>query len=333
MTSEMNEKYILDLSSPPVPETKEPETEDAEEQDIDDINTARTERQLAEDNGTQELSMIESVKKTYPGKVVRNRHTGHRMHLIGIYRTFYKRVEGIYSDAYDDLIRRLVWRIKHDMQNVIIIDGDTGSGKSALALNICLDLARAMQVGFDLSKDYIYDMNDLWKKLDDEYSNPINLLDEGTVTISSSNAQQKQDKSFATLLDTMRSRHWTTIICTPGYKRVNSVVRKDHADFKIRCASKTHPLIKGYGRGFFECRRVRRMEFQDPNKDPTWTMMYAGVFKDYPPMLREEYLQIKHNRQDMLMRKYINEAKVNEAKIQKDIEKYVPKKGSDKGLW
>lgn len=305
--------------APPVDKT-------AVERDVDDTGPTKT--QQKEDAGTAQ----DVVKKEYPGRVVRNRHTGRKMHLIAPYYTFYGRLEGIYSDAYDDLIKRLAWRVTHDMQNVVIIDGWTGSGKSALALNICLDLSRKLKVGFDLSKDYIYDMSDLWKKLDDEHANPINLLDEGTVTIASNTAQERQSKQFTTLLDTMRSRHWTTIICTPGFKRVNAVVRKNHADFKIRCASKTHPLVKGYGRGFFECRRVRRLEFEDPNDDPTWTMMYAGVFKDYPPMLRDEYLAIKSSRQDVLTRRFITEAKYNDAKQNKEYEKYL-NQNDDKGLW
>lgn len=303
-----------------------PVDKSAVERDVDDNGPTAT--QQKEDAGTAQ----DVAKKEYPGRVVRNRHTGRKMHLIGTYYTFYGRLEGIYSDAYDDLIKRLAWRVTHDMQNVVIIDGWTGSGKSAMALNICLDLSRKLKVGFDLSKDYIYDMSDLWKKLDDEHANPINLLDEGTVTIASNTAQERQSKQFTTLLDTMRSRHWTTIICTPGFKRVNAVVRKNHADFKIRCASKTHPLIKGYGRGFFECRRVRRLEFEDPNDDPTWTMMYAGVFKDYPPMLRDEYLAIKSNRQDVLTRRFITEAKYNDAKQNKEYEKYL-NQNDDKGLW
>lgn len=269
--------------------------------------------------------------KEYKGVLVRNRHTGRKMHMIAPYRTYYGKIEGIYSDAYDDLIKRLAWRVKHDMQNVIIIDGDTGSGKSAMALNICVDLSKKLKCGFDLSKDYIYDMSDLWRKLDDEYANPINLLDEGTVTIASNTAQEKQSKQFTTLLDTMRSKHWTTIICTPGYKRVNAVVRKDHAEFKIRCASKTHPLVAGYGRGFFECRRVSRKEFDDSNKDPVWGMMYAGVFNDYPEIIKDEYLSIKAGRQDVLTRRYINEAKYLEAKTQKEQDKYVTPE--DKGSW
>ena len=288
-----------------------------------------TEQEKAENEGIDE----QPPKKHYPGKVVRNTHTGRKMHMVACYPNRVCGVpEGVYSDAYDDLIKRLVWRVQNDMQNVIIVDGETGSGKSAFALNLCLDLAKALNVGFDLSKDYIYDLGDLWNKLDDEDANPINLLDEGTVTISSSNAQQKQDKQFATLLDTMRSKHWTTIICTPSYRRVNSVVRKIHAEFKCRCYPETKPLVKGYGRGFFEMRRRRKYEFDTDGEEPRWKLMYAGIFGDYPPMLRDEYLAIKANRQNVLTKRYIQEAKLSDAKTQKELDKYLAD-GEDKGMW
>lgn len=60
--------------------------------------------------------------------------------------------------------------------------------------------------------------------------------------------------------------------------------------------------------------------------------MYAGIFGDYPPMIRDEYLAIKANRQDVLTRRYIQEAQLSDAKMQKTIEKYV-NQGEDKGLW
>lgn len=297
----------------------------------DDRETPLTTLEQDENEGIEDVAL---PKKQYAGKLVRNYHTGRLMHMVAMYPNRARgSPEGVYSDAYDDMIRRLVWRVQHDMQNVVIIDGETGSGKSALALNICLDLAKALNVGFDLSKDYIYDLGDLWAKLDDEGANPINLLDEGTVTISSSNAQQKQDKQFATLLDTMRSKHWTTIICTPSYRRVNAVVRKVHAEFKCRCYAETQPLVKGYhGRGFFEMRRRRKFEFDEEGKEPRWKLMYAGIFHDYPPMLRDEYLIIKSNRQSVLTNKYIQEAKLSDAKMQKAMEKYVTE-GEDKGMW
>lgn len=269
-------------------------------------------------------------KKKYPGKRVYNANVGKKMHLLRPYYTFFGRREGVYSDAYDDLVNRLAKRIKSDQQNVVMVEGETGSGKSAFALNLCLDLAKKLKCGFDLEHDYIYDSSDLWEKLQRDDANPINLLDEGTVTLASNNAMQKSDKQIATLFDTMRSRGWSTIIVAPSHLRINSTVRRDHAEFKIRCTPKNKPLIAGYGRGFFECRRASRGEFK--KDEPEWLMMYAGVFGDYPAMLKEEYLQIKNSRQDELLRKYINRAKTDEAKQDKDFDKYC-KKTEKNGVW
>lgn len=272
----------------------------------------------------------EAPKKVYPGKKVLNTNVMKYMHLLASYKTFFGRTEGIYSDAYDDFVSKLAARIRSDMQNVVLVEGETGSGKSAFALNLCVDLAKKLKCGFDLEKDYIYDATDLWAKLEDPYANPINLLDEGTVTLASSNAMQKSDKQIATLFDTMRSRGWSTIIVAPSHLRINASVRRDHAEFKIRCTPKNKPLIAGYGRGFFECRRANRAEFK--KDEPEWLMLYAGLFGDYPPMLKEEYLHIKKSRQDDLMRKYVNRAKADEAKQDKEFEKYCPKEDK-RGVW
>lgn len=275
------------------------------------------------------MTQTDKNGKTYVGKKSFNANVGKYMDRIGEYSTFYGRREGIYADAYTDLVKRLAKRIRGDQQNVVLIEGETGSGKSAFALNICLDLARELKSGFNLRDDYVYSATDLWNKLDNPDANPISLLDEGTVTLASNNAMQKSDKQIATLFDTMRSRHWSTIIASPSHLRINSTIRRDHAEFKIRCTPPNKPLIKGYGRGFFECRRAERMEFS--KDEPRWLMMYAGVFGDYPPMLKDEYLQIKNQHQEELMAKYISRAKADEAKEDKDINKYLS--DDNKGMW
>lgn len=282
-------------------------------------------------NGNGGWNIPANYKSEYPGKLVFNANVGRFMRLLAPYRTFFKRREGVYSDAFDDFVNILAKRVKSDQQNVIIIEGETGSGKSSLALNLCVALARKLKVGFDLEKDYIYSDSDLWRKLEDEDANPINLLDEGSVTLASNNAMRKSDKSIATLFDTMRSKHWTTIIVCPNMSRINATVRRNHCEFKLRCTPVDKPLIPGYGRGFFEVRQASRNEF-DNNKENTWLMLYAGVFGDYPPMLRAEYLEIKARRQEELMRQYINRAKLDTAKEVKQFEKYCPKEDIN-GEW
>lgn len=273
---------------------------------------------------------VKTPKKKYKGSYRFNVNMQKPMYLLAPYRNSFGRVEGVYSDAYDELVGRLVWRVKHDMQNVVLVEGETGSGKSAFALNLCVDLARALKVGFDLEHDYVYSSSDLWKKLENPDANPINLLDEGTVTIASNNAMQKSDKNIAVLFDTMRSRHWTTIICSPNSQYVNKSIRVVHAEFKIRCTPETKPLIPGYGRGFFECRRAERMEFG--KDEPRWLMMYAGVFGDYPPMLRDEYLHIKAQHQQEMLDQMVTRAKADEAKIEQNNAKILGAE-SKNGVW
>lgn len=275
--------------------------------------------------------MPQKKEKKYPGVSTYNRNLHKDMHMVAPYTTYYGRKEGVYSDAYDDLVIRLAKRTKADMQNVIIVEGETGSGKSSLALNLCVDLARKMGKTFDLQRDYIYSATDMWKKLADPNASPITLIDEGTITIASNNAMRGDDKQMASLFDTMRSRGWTTFICTPSFHRINSTIRKDHATFKLRCTPKNDPLIPGYGRGFFECRRAVRSEFR--NEDPIWMLMYAGIFGDYPPSLKDEYLQIKKERQDELMEKYVKKSQIEDAKEEKRFQTYVAWKPDPDGEW
>ena len=258
--------------------------------------------------------------KTYPGKLVLNCNVGKRMHLIAQYKTFFGRKEGIYSDAFDVLVKTIVKRRRDGLMTTLMIEGDPGSGKSSMGLNLCVAIARALGCGFDLAKDLLYSPNDLWKKLEDPEANPINFMDEGSVILASNNAMQKSDRNIAVLFDTMRSRNYpVNILCSPTHLRINSSIRKDHIDFKIRCTPKDKPLIKGYGRGFFECRRAVRHEFK--RDEPEWYMMYAGIFGDYPPMIREEYLNIKYLRQSTLMSDMIERARLDEAKKTKEKEK------------
>ena len=268
--------------------------------------------------------------KHYPGRLVLNTNVGKKMHLLRQYYTFFGRKEGIYSDAYDCLVNLIVKRRKDDMMTTVFVEGDPGCGKSSFCLNLCLDIARKLQVGFDLSGDYIYDASDLWNKLENPNANPINFIDEGSVTLASNNAMQKSDKNIVVLFDTMRSRGWINIIASPSIMRFNGAVRRDHVDFKVRCTPKDKPLIKGYGRGFFECRRAERAEFG--KEEPRWLMMYAGIFADYPELLKDEYLHIKSNRQTTLMESYIARARFDEKKLEKQMEKVMPKEELN-GVW
>lgn len=244
--------------------------------------------------------------KKYPGKVVINKRCNNkRMHLIGQYKK-HRKIVGIYSDAFDIFVNELKSRIKRKQQNVIIVDGDTGAGKSTLAIKICYELAKKLKQPFDLKKDYIYTLDDLWDKLQDPNASPISLIDEGSLLLSSKNSMSRENKDMVNLFNTMRSRGWSTIICAPSIFQIDKGVRTVHADYRVHCSSEDHSLMKGYGRGFFEVSKAKRNEYSK-DAEPYWMLQYTGVFGPLPDKIDAEYQPIKMKAQTRLIQKMMRD--------------------------
>lgn len=235
--------------------------------------------------------------KYYPGRKVHNkRYKNQIMHLVTTY-VRYGLTLGVYSDAFDKFIRILKKRIRRKLQNVIVIEGDTGSGKSTLGIGIAMELADALGVSFDLNKDMVYALDDLWDKLDDPNASPISLLDEGSVSLNSLNSRRSGDRDAVVLLDTMRSRGWTTIIVMPSIKNLNASVRRVHVNYVLECSSIDNPFVKGYTRGFFEVKDRRESKKRRNDPDPWWNVLFTGIFSPLDLQTDKEYQTIKLNRQ------------------------------------
>ena len=239
-------------------------------------------------------------KDNYPGRVVRNhRFKNTRMHLVAHYMKGGMDF-GVYSDGLDVFISELRKRIKNEQQNVVIIDGDTGAGKSTLGIQICYGLAKQLKVDFTLEKDYIYSLEDLWRKLQDPNASPINFMDEGALILSSKNSMSKESKDIVNLFNTMRSRGWSTIICVPNYKQIDKGVRTTHADFRLHCSSNDSCILKGYGRSIFEVSKAIRHEYSKDG-DPYWMLIFTGIFKRMPEKIADEYKVVKNDAQRRLV--------------------------------
>ena len=241
----------------------------------------------------------------YPGTEITNkRYNNTRMHWITEYDREHTKHLGVYSDATDVFVKHLADRIKNNQQNVIVVDGDTGSGKSTFAIQLCYALAKKQKVNFNLNEDYIYSLGDLMKKLDGQCNNPISLFDEGSLLLNSKSSQRREDMSMVALFDTMRSRGWTTVICIPSINQLNKTVRTVHADFLCHCSSPTRPIVPGIGRGIVEFNYAKRSQFAK-GEDPYWYLCYTGVFRELPPEIDAEYQPIKRHAQDVLIRRII----------------------------
>lgn len=239
--------------------------------------------------------------KQYPGRRVRNkRFKNSVMYLLTSY-VRYGLTLGVYSDAFDKFIKILVKRINRKLQNVIVIEGDTGSGKSTLAIRIAKELAKSLNVPFSLQEDMVYALDDIWDKLDKPNASPITLLDEGSVSLNTLNSRRTGDRDAVVLLDTMRSRGWTTIIVLPSIKSLNASVRRVHVNYVLECSSIDNPFVKGFDRGFFEVKDRRESKKRRNDPDPWWNVLFTGVFGPLDNATDTEYQKIKMGRQSGLI--------------------------------
>lgn len=234
--------------------------------------------------------------KEYPGKVVTNtRYGGTKMHLLRKYRSC-GRVVGIYTDAYDIFIKNLAKRIKDNQQNVVMVEGNTGAGKSTLTILMCRDLAKRLKVPFSLEKDYIYSVEDLLKKINDPDASPINLIDEAVLVVNAKRSQTSENIDIVNLFNTMRSLGWTTFLVGPSVYQIDKTLRQVHIDYLIHCSSNDDSPLRGFGRGFFEVSKAKRSRFKK-NAEPYWYLQMTGIFGKLPDKLNAEYQPIKYKAQ------------------------------------
>ena len=217
--------------------------------------------------------------------------------LLGEYER-YGEYRPIVDNGLELLVKRLKERVKHNYQNVVEINGGTGSGKSTVGMKLCY----LMDNKWDMEQNYIYTVGDLKKKLKNwKTASPISLFDEGSVILNSLDTMSRDSKDVVMLFDTMRVLHWTTFICIPDHNALNKRIRDFHIDYRLICPNK--PILDGYDkRGFVEIHTFERSDFGKGYAPLRLTTRYDDV----PPRIRELYNTIKQTHLMERMEKFAN---------------------------
>ncbi len=226
---------------------------------------------------------------------VYNRFFKKSMDVVAFYDSGDK---AIYKDALKELARVLKARLKAKRQNVVLVTGPTGSGKSTVAIQ----LARFMDPKWRIDENYVYSSKDLKRKLKDPSSSPITLFDEASVSLNSSNSQRKDDKMMVVLFDTMRSLGWTSILCIPDEMSLNKRVREYHVDFMLKCPARS-PLIGYDPRGIVN---IYKREYRDFGK-PYYQLWGASLYDKLQPGIDSQYQAIKREHQRQLIAEFIGD--------------------------
>lgn len=211
----------------------------------------------------------------------------------------YGEVRPIVDNGLELLVNRLKQRNKKDYQNVVEINGGTGSGKSTVAMKLCY----LMDPHWNMEENYIYTVSDLKKKLKNwKTASPISLFDEGSVILNSLDTMSRDSKDVVMLFDTMRVLHWSTFICIPDHNALNKRVRDFHIDYRLICPNR--PLLDGFDkRGLVEIHTYERSDFGKGYAPLRLTTRY----EDVPPRIRKLYDEIKQKHLIERMEKFAGE--------------------------
>lgn len=160
----------------------------------------------------------------------------------------------------DRLIDDAKDNVDNAYDNLIVVCGAEGSGKSNWAVNFC----KMYDPTFTLQERYIYDYLPFLEKLEDDFANARGgrayLMDEATNLASNRDWQKEDNKNFIQLLEMFRSRGLTLVLCIPSFDRLDKYIREHRARFKIECLDLPEGKKFG-GRGYYELTICRTNTF------------------------------------------------------------------------
>lgn len=237
--------------------------------------------------------------KKYKGTPTINKRYGNKtMYLLEPYKMYGIEL-GIYSDAFDEIVNIIVRRYKSKLQTVIGIQGLTGSAKSTIAIHLCKEVARRLKIEFDLSRDYIYSVGDVWSKLDSEEFSPICLYDEGAVSMNRKRGMSRENQDLENVFTTLRSMGLISFICLPTIDFGDKAITDVHMEYLINVYDERNPLIRNGGKGFFDFNDRRESKVK---RKIYWNVLFAGVFPDLDDETKSIYEPIKRQHQIELIK-------------------------------
>lgn len=207
-------------------------------------------------------------------------------------------IQYLYKDLLQKLADDMHKNVKADYDNVVMIEGGEGSGKSNLAWNII----NAYSPNFDINETYVYNMQGIRERFAAaDYGGGIFWMDETSQIASNRTWQSEDNQDLVGILETSRSKHFSIVGCVPNISRVDIYLR----DFRMRYLLRCRPMkFKSTGykpRGIFELLKRN-------NETGQMEHVGYGLFDPMPDDAKQIYEPIKADFQERF-RKQIAEGR------------------------
>jgi hypothetical protein len=209
---------------------------------------------------------------------------------------------------------------KRDKDNLVPIDGATGSGKSTLGLKMCIEGCP----WFDMDKDILYSREELIEWVTTARPGSWGLADEAVNMLFKRDFAAKAQKFLLRILDMCRDRNLTILMCIPNFWALDSHIRQGRVRLRIYVAMTGRAFMwKPDTNPFADDRWWKKY-----NEKVCWnwaehynarkTKGFVGFveFGDLAEKYKEPYLRIKKEKKEMI-KKLEDEKEQQEAKKNK----------------
>jgi len=214
-----------------------------------------------------------------------------------------------------------------DKDFIMMVDGQTGGGKSTFAIK----QAKKTCPWFDIKRDVIYSREELIDAITNSKVGSTLVCDEAINMLFSRDFMKKEQKFVLRLLDMCRDRNLCLIMCVPNFWSIDKHVFQGRVKLRVHIARtglaflwkpSTNPFFKDCWCKVYNEKATYNWD-RYPNATKTKGFIGYLNFTDMCDGDKELYLQVKKEKKEMI-------AKMEEEKDKKKLEEN--KKLYDKGM-
>ena len=234
----------------------------------------------------------DSVRKTTLGD----------MEVLDVGVNFYASGKFFIKLLLKDLLKNLIADMKNNVRNsydnMILVVGAEGSGKSSISYSVC----KLYEENFSIKESYCADYTMLKEKIgESDRQKSVFWLDEALNIANKRRWQSSDNIEFTELLTMMRSRSWTMLMCIPRKEDLDFYIRDHRFRYIITVEPNTFPKFGYKNRGYFSVERVnpdtKRLDF-----------IGYGLYDPIPDDAAEEYKRVKEEAQNKKITDILDES-------------------------
>lgn len=203
------------------------------------------------------------------------------------------------KDLIGELAKDMKKNVAANYDNLVVITGCEGSGKSNMAYALAAEYSRQCGQEFDISSQYVYSTEDFRDKLrsGDDFRG-IFWMDEGSNMANNRDWNTTDNKSLIQLLEMCRSRGWTLILCIPSVDRLDLYIREYRLRYLIECKPMKFEKYGPRERGYFELKKKASYGKME--------VVGYGMFSPMPAEQKEIYEALKLDSQNKKIKEVVD---------------------------